>query len=238
MKILVVDDHVLVREGLRKVLGQLEPDVEIHEADTAEAAYEAAQAHPALDLIVLDLALPGTSGMQALSTLRRTHADIPVVVLSASSEISDMTAAIQAGAAGFIPKSSGAGVMLGAVRLVLSGGIYVPPELLVAQGILQNDLDTPPASLAALRAARRELDPRALGLTERQAQVLARVVQGKSNKVIGRELNLAEPTVKAHMTAALRALNVTSRTQAVIAVAQLGIRFDEGAAARDVDPGC
>jgi DNA-binding NarL/FixJ family response regulator len=223
LKVLVVDDHVLVREGLKEVLKQMRENVQIFEAQNAASALQAAAEHPDLDLILLDLALPDSSGFTALQSLRRGHRDIPVVVLSASTDPSDAVRCVKCGAAGFIPKSATAGVLLGALRLVLSGGVYLPPEVVLAQrggdtGVLTR--------LDASDKASTQVDARDLGLTDRQAQVLALLIKGKSNKEIGRELDLAEQTVKAHISGVLRALNVSTRAQAIVAVAQLGIKLD------------
>jgi DNA-binding NarL/FixJ family response regulator len=222
--ILVVDDHLLVREGLKSVLKQIDRHVEVFEAGTAAEAFEIAKITPDLDLILLDLGLPDLSGKRALSEFRRNHSDVPVVVLSASMDLADVMRCIQDGAAGFIPKSSTAGVTLGALRLVLGGGVYLPPDILLAHEALQNQREQPSAmDIDAAESPRPGVDVGGLGLSNRQAQVLALLVQGKSNKAIGRDLDLAEQTVKAHISAAMRALNVTSRTQAVIAVGQLGL---------------
>ena len=218
----MVDDHPLVREGLKQVLLQIDSDAAIFEAKDATEALQRAEAHPDLDLIFLDLALPSLSGFEVLATLRRTHSDIPVVVISASVDPTDVTRAIRGGAAGFIPKSYGPGVMLGAVRLIMSGGVYLPPDILLAEGMVQG-AGNRPAPPGAMQPAPPRLDIAELGLSNRQAQVLARLLQGQSNKAIARELDLAEQTVKAHVSAIFRVLNVTGRTQAVVAVAQLGI---------------
>lgn len=223
MKILVVDDHLLVREGLKSVLKQVDCRVEVLEAGNAAEALRLVGMNEDLDLILLDLGLPDCGGRHVLEEIRRDHGDIPVVVLSASTDIADVLCCIQDGAAGFIPKSSTAGATLGALRLVLSGGVYLPPDILLAQEGRRDHDERRPASrgLADAPGAAAE----SLGLTNRQAQVLALLVQGKSNKAIGRDLDLAEQTVKAHISAVMRALNVTSRTQAVIAVGQLGLNL-------------
>jgi DNA-binding NarL/FixJ family response regulator len=226
LKILVVDDHLLVREGLKEVLKQLDPGVQIFEAPNAAGAFHLAEAHADLDLILLDLALPDASGFNALQSFRRNHSGIPVVVLSASTEPSDAVRCVKGGAAGFIPKSSTAGVLLGAVRLVLSGGVYLPPEAVLAQRGYGEGSAKPLAHLDAAGTARTQIDAAAFGLTDRQSQVLALLIQGKSNKEIGRALDLAEQTVKTHISGVLRALNVTSRAQAIVAVAQLGIKLN------------
>jgi DNA-binding NarL/FixJ family response regulator len=225
LKILVVDDHLLVREGLKEVLKQVDSDVQIFESSNVAGAFRVAEAHGDLDLILLDLVLPDASGFTALQGLRRDHGDIPVVVLSASTEPSDAVRCIKGGAAGFIPKSSSAGVLLGAVRLVLSGGVYLPPEVLLAQ-CGYGEGEKPFAALDEAGTARTRIDAAAFGLTDRQAQVLALLIKGKSNKEIGRALDLAEQTVKTHISGVLRALNVTTRAQAIVAVAQLGIKLN------------
>jgi len=163
--------------------------------------------------------LPDRDGFLVLSELRERHPAISVVVLSAVQDPANVMKALDRGALGYIPKSAESEVMLNALRLVFSGGIYVPPEILAHEELLA--------------AARKQPDygqspsPAALGLTERQLEVLALVMQGKSNKMICRVLKLAEPTVKNHVTAILRVLKVSNRTEAVIAVSQLGWKLPE-----------
>ncbi|MGE5336744.1 MAG: response regulator transcription factor [Gemmatimonadota bacterium] len=214
MKILVVDDHPLVGEAMQHVLRRLDPDAEVLIATRCIAAFEIAAKTPELDLVLLDLNLPDQlSGIPALREWRRRLPAVPVVVISASEERTAVLAALDAGAAGFIPKSSPSDVMLPALELVLAGGKYVPPQAVCADS--QRD---------RTRARRRSVDTiESLGLTERQRDVLRLIAQGKPNKLICRELGLAERTVKAHVTAVFRALKVTSRTQAALAAARLGI---------------
>lgn len=221
MKLLVVDDHALVREGLRQVLRQLGGAVTVLEAASGSEALRLASDHPDLDVVLLDLHLPGADGFSILDALRARHPELPVIVLSGSGERSDMLGAIDRGAMGFIPKTAATKVMLGALRLVLSGGVYLPPEVLAGAG-LHGGLTEMPVAAVPSAAGKRPASPPDLGLTERQAQVLARMVEGKSNKVICRELGMAEGTVKIHVTAILRALKVSNRTQALIAASRLG----------------
>lgn len=217
MKVLVVDDHPLIREALRQVLRALAKDIELLEAGSAPEALAAADKSDGLDLILLDLTLPGRDGHEVLLELRERYPSFPVVVLSASDQSDVVMRALDAGAMGFIPKTSSNEVLIGALRLVLSGGVYLPPEVL---------RHSPAPMLASnSTAAAAGVGYRDLGLTERQAQVLALVVQGKPNKIICRELNLAEGTVKIHVTAILKALGVANRTQAVIAVGKLGLKL-------------
>jgi DNA-binding NarL/FixJ family response regulator len=175
--------------------------------------------NPDLELILLDLNLPDRSGFDVLAELRERYPAISVVMLSASNDRDDIATALDLGALGFIPKSAQREVMLGAFKLIFSGGIYVPPEIL---GRPQ------PARTAQPRSGR---PPSAaeLGLTERQMDVLALMMQGKSNKAICRALDLAEPTVKNHVTAILKALKVTNRTEAVIAAGTLGLALPRDA---------
>jgi len=217
LKVLVVDDHPLIREALRQVLRALAKNIELLEAGSATEALAAADKCDGLDLILLDLTLPGRDGYEVLRELRERYPAYPVVVLSASDQSEVVMRALDAGAMGFIPKTSSNEVLLGALRLVLSGGVYLPAEVLRHSPA--------PVLVSRSAAAAAGTGYRDLGLTERQAQVLALVVQGKPNKIICRELNLAEGTVKIHVTAILKALGVTNRTQAVIAVGRLGLKL-------------
>lgn len=217
MKILVVDDHPLIREAVRHVLAQLDEAVEVFDADSCAVATEQMLTHPDLDLVLLDLSLPGSSGLSALESLRERFPAVPVVVLSARDEPGVVVGALDAGAMGFIPKTSSNELMISALRLVFSGGVYVPPQA-IAGGAHDDTLVAEPA------APTPRVAPAEIGLTERQTEVLALMLQGMPNKVICRELNLAEGTVKIHVTAILKALGATNRTQAVIAASRLGLR--------------
>jgi DNA-binding NarL/FixJ family response regulator len=209
MKILVVDDHTLIREALRGVLQELKPEADVMDASSCREALELAQANAGeLDLILLDLSLPDGDGFDTLGELRDLYPAVAIVVLSASRDRDSVTKALDLGALGFIPKSASRAVMVSALQLVFAGGIYVPPE------ILQKAPMSSPVSAP--------MSPSELGLTERQIDVLALMMEGKSNKAVCRELDLAEATVKNHVTAILRALKVTNRTEAVIAVAEFG----------------
>jgi len=219
---MIVDDHPLIREAMRAVLQPLDRDIVLLEAANGLEALALADSSPDLHLILLDLALPGMDGFSALQGLREAHPAIPVVVLSASDQPAVVMQALDGGAMGFIPKTSTTQVLINALRLVLSGGVYLPPE------ILREHHATPePTARVAAEAARsgRPLLPRDIGLTERQAEVLSLLIQGKPNKLICRDLKLAEGTVKIHVTAILKALNVMNRTQAVIAVSKLGLKL-------------
>lgn len=222
MNILAVDDHPLIRDALRLVLKVLDPDLNLLTAANAQETLVAAATHPDLNLVLLDLSLPDANGFEVLHQLREQHPGIPVVVLSATDDAATVMRALDDGAMGFIPKTSSNDVLLGALRLVLAGGVYLPAE------VLRHSTATHPhanPTAAAAAAAPPEITCRDLGLTDRQAEVLALVVQGKPNKLICRNLNLAEGTVKIHISSILRALNVTNRTEAVVAVGKLGLKL-------------
>ena len=221
MKILVVDDHPLVLQALKGVLHQLDADVDVFDASSAETARALALAHVDADLMLLDLGLPGADGFTLLEELRNAYPTIPVVVLSGSESREDVTRALSLGAMGYIPKRYSNDVLIGALRLVLSGGLYVPPAVLPLAGGAAADRPAPkaPPTGGAIR-------PEDLGLTPRQSEVLALVLQGLPNKLICRRLNLAEPTVKVHMQAVLRALDAQNRVQAVIEASRRGLTID------------
>ena len=204
MKILIVDDHTLFRQGLCYVLNELEEQIGILEASGLEQAMQHVAANPDLDLVLLDLHMPGEDGFTALDTFAKRYPVMPVVILSASKQYGDIKRALDAGAMGYIPKDTTSTVMLNALRLILSGGIYVPPDMAQQFGLNQSDSNAPV-------------------LTPRQLQVLALLVQGYSNKVIASQLNLAEATVKMHVTSIMKSLGVSNRTQAAMAAEKLGL---------------
>ena len=216
MKILVVDDHVLIREALRGVLRELKGEtVVILESAGASEALRQMEQHADVELVLLDLNLPDRDGLDTLRELGTRWPTVPVVVLSAFHDREKVSQALELGAVGFIPKSARREVMCGAFNLIFAGGIYVPPEILALQA---------PSAGAAAGDPMPDLRTRALalGLTERQVEVLTLMMQGKSNKAICRTLGLAESTVKIHVSAILRTLNVSNRTEAVVAVRALG----------------
>ena len=214
MKILVVDDHALIREALRGVLRSLKSEATIVEAPNSRQAMQRIEENPEIELILLDLNLPDRDGFEVLAELRERYPAVSVVVLSASDEREHVARALDLGALGFIPKSSQREVMLSAFNLIFAGGIYVPPEILARPA-------PRPVPSAQLRKAVSAAD---LGLTDRQMDVLVLMMQGKSNKAICRVLDLAEPTVKNHVTAILKALKASNRTEAVIAAGALGVQ--------------
>ena len=223
MKILVIDDHVLIREALRGVLKELKRDAVLLDASTSSQAMQIIADHPDIGLILLDLNLPDRDGFEVLAELREHHPAITVVVLSALQDRSVVLKALDCGALGYIPKSAKREVMISALKLVFAGGIYIPPEILARETL----------SAPSPEPSAQKISPSDLGLTDRQLDVLALMMQGKNNKLICRTLNLAEPTVKNHVTAILRALKVSNRTEAVITANQLGWEFPASTNPRD-----
>lgn len=217
MKILVVDDHVLIRDAVRGVLKELTASAVVMDAGDGRQAMGLIESHTDLDLVLLDLGLPDRDGLNMLADLRQRRPEIAVVVLSAAKDRASVTRALELGAMGFIPKNAQREVMLRALQLVMSGNIYIPPEALARDNVL-------PGSRAKPRAGDPPRPPAVdIGLTDRQLDVLALMMKGKSNKMICRMLNLAEQTVKNHVTAVLKALNAANRTEAVITAAEMGL---------------
>ena len=179
-----------------------------------------------LDLALIDLNMPGADGQAHIDEIRRRHPAVPVIVLSGYEDPAIMRAALERGVLGFIPKAYSPEVMLSAVRLVLAGGVYVPPMMLTAlpPGIVAGVAPQPGADAArapGAPAASQTLEHLRNVLTERQVEVLQLLSQGKPNKLIGRSLGISEGTVKIHLAAIFRALNVRNRTEAVVAAQAL-----------------
>lgn len=207
MKILVVDDHALVREGLRQVLKGLEEHLDVLQAGTCQQAFALAQTHGDLDLVLLDYHLPDMNGLEALAIFGEQHPELPIVLLSGQANTLIMRQVLQAGAAGFVTKSAVSDELLHAVRCVLNGDIYLPQELGTA---------TSPAPLDGG-------DSKPL-LTQRQELVLRCLLDGLANRDIADQLHISEETVKTHVAAILRHFDVQNRTQAVVAAARIGYR--------------
>jgi DNA-binding NarL/FixJ family response regulator len=215
VNILLVDDHALFRSGLKFLLQQLDTGLVLDEAGNCAQALERAAARR-YDLVLLDLNMPGVSHLDALAALRDAVPDAPVVVLSGEADPNVVRAAIERGAMGFIPKSATPEVLIEALRLVLAHGVYLPLEVLTMSAPAQPPASAPAGSDGAAAQP---------GLTPRQLEVLRYVIQGKPNKVIARELNLSEGTVKTHLSSVLRAFGARNRTEAVFAAAKQGLRL-------------
>ncbi len=204
MKVLLVDDHALFREGLLLVLESLDIEIESFEAGSYESAEKMMLAHPDLELVLLDLGLPGISYLDALQAMRARLPDALIVILSGTEDHHVVEMALQNGARGYIPKSSSAKIMLNALQLVLAGDTYIPTQIL--------QKNTSPTSGSMSNPVNTETSHK---LTPRQYEVLQQLATGKSNKEIGNELNLTESTVRAHVAAILKTFNVANRTHAV-----------------------
>lgn len=202
-KILIIDDHPIVRDGLALVLGQVPGGAQVLEAEDGERGLALVAQHPDLDCVLTDLRMGGMAGLATLAHVKALRPGLPVVVISSSEDPVDVRRVMAAGAAGFVPKSAGRNTLLAALQLVLTGERYVPPLLLQALG---ND---PPASAQAL--------------TTRQQEVLALLCDGHANREIGLLLAMHEKTVKAHVGALFKVLGVVNRSQAVEAARSAGL---------------
>lgn len=197
MKILIVDDHALFRDGLSLLLSTLADDLVVIEAVDSVSAFEALSQHPDLDFVLLDLNIPGRDGFQVLETMSKESPTIPVAVLSASARREDVDRVMATSAVGYVHKNTSSKLLLGAVQLMLAGGLYTPPT----------DTLSGPTERGKSEAE----------LTDRQLEVLALLVGGDSNKLIAGKLGIAEATIKMHVTAIFKALEVKNRTQAALA---------------------
>lgn len=195
--------------GLRAVLRAIDEDAELLEAADGGEALRLAAQHPDLDLVLLDLEMPGVDGRTGLRRLRAAHPEIPVVIVSAAADGAQMRASLDAGASGYVPKGMPAAEMRAALQLVLAGGVYVP----------RGALGAPPDAAKSHEARRR----RVAGLTPRQRDVLLLVVRGLTNREICGVLAIAEGTVKAHVAAILDALGASNRTEAAMLARELGL---------------
>lgn len=209
MKLLIVDDHPVLREGLAALLRQTGPDTSIVLAESAPAALALLDRHPDLDIVVLDLMMPGMGGMAAITEFGRKRPDLPVIVLSSSEDPHEARRALMLGALGYVPKSAGQHTLIAAIELVMKGEVYIPPLILGESPKRPAHQTGGGAGLPAL--------------TERQIEVLRRLSAGQPNKTIAYELELSEKTVKAHITAIFKTLNVVNRTQAAAAGRDLGL---------------
>lgn len=219
MNVMLIDDHPLVLAALQSVVHEFDATAQVVTARTARQAREILDRGESFDLALLDLHLGDCNGFELLEMLRKAHPSLSVVVISASDSNDDVARAIYLGAMGFIPKRASNATLLEALRGVISGQIYVPPMSLRSSS---------PAGTTDLRAdPPRPIKSRGgmsgLGLTRRQGEVLALLMKGQSNKLIARALNLSVETVKDHVAAILRTFDVSTRTQAVLAVNQLGL---------------
>lgn len=210
MKILIVDDHPVLRQGFAALLRHAAEGTWVLQAGSVAEALALIVANDDIDVAVVDLMMPGVGGIHAIAEFGRTRQDLPIIVLSSSEDPKDVRQALAAGALGYVPKSASPNALLSAIKLVMNGDLYIPPLI----------LDTMSTGAAFQTMNRREVDD---VLTTRQIDVLRLVSQGLPNKMIATTLDLSEKTVKAHITAIFKALNVVNRTQAANAGRQSGL---------------
>lgn len=209
MHVLLVDDHEMFRQGMKFLLSDLNDDLEFTDAGNCEEALSAL-GDSDVDLALLDLNMPGSKGLTALRQIKQEYPGVPLAVLSGLDDPSLIRDAIDVGASGYVPKASSSEVLVAALRLILAGGVYLPQAALA--GVSHQ------AESFGGESSRPDL------LSDRQSDVLMRAIQGKPNKVIAREMDIAEGTVKTHLSAAFKALGVHNRTEAVFAAAKLGLK--------------
>lgn len=216
MNVLTVDDHSVFRAGLGPVLKRLDPDVNVMEAHDFDSALKSAEDHPDLDLILLDLMMPGMDAFEGLTAIRRLVPHVPLVVVSMLEDRNDVLRAVELGALGFIPKTAGLDEMYEALQQVLSGTIYLPPTILRRTSDNETSrpsVEPPPKAIEAWNS-----------LTKRQRDVVPLLARGMTNSAIADELGVSESTVRLHVSTILERLQLNNRTQ----VAVWADRFDRG----------
>lgn len=206
--LLIADDHPLFREALRGAISRAVPNARLREAHNVDALYAMVESEPDADLLMLDLNMPGVHGFSALVHLRAQFPQLPVLMVSAREEPAVMRRALDHGASGFVPKSADAETLARAVAQVLDGDRFIPEAAASAAGVSPGEHDV----AARLR-----------DLTPQQFRVLQMLGAGRLNKQIAYDLNVSEATIKAHVTAILRKLGVTNRTQAVLMAGKLAV---------------
>lgn len=229
MRILIVDDHPIMRSGVRACLQDFDPAIDIVEAANLHDAVKIAREPPPIDVALLDLVMPGSRGIEALLALRESVDPCPpVVVFSSNDDAATAVAALDAGAMGYIPKSSTPAVLQSALRLVLANGVYVPPTVLdlAAASRAASPADTTATADPSGPAARPLRKLAELGLTPRQQEVCALMVRGRAVKHIARDLNISPATVKVHLQPILRILGVENRTEAIVELHRLGFSLE------------
>ena len=222
MKILLVDDHSLITDALRVLLLDIDPNANVFTAGDAAGAERLIEQHPDADLMLLDLGIPGASGTSVLEALVAKAPDLKILVLSGVQDQRSVMRVLQLGAAGFVPKSMASETLVSAIKFVLSGGVYIPADLLddVTRGAAMLGLPERGRDMLGQPAQNR------VQLTERQEQVLQLLARGAPIKIICRELGLSEGTVKTHVTRLLQKLDLRDRAQAIVLAYQTGL-FDE-----------
>ena len=219
MKILIADDHELFLKGLEMILSDYSPKMELVKAKNYTEMFDIIKKQKDFNLILTDLAMPGAQWLEALNKIHETLPETPIIILSAVFDREIVQKTIDLGAAGYIPKTSSNAVILSAVNLVLSGGVYIPVELLKETAEDEFDMLKQVEKIPESQ----DVKDKVKILSQRQVEVLKLIAKGQSNKQIAYELGLTEGTVKLHVTAILKLLNVYNRTGAVVAATHLGL---------------
>jgi len=215
MKILIGDDHQLFRDGLRLQLQEFDANLDVHNAANFSETFSCLQQVDDMELALIDLGMPGMEWKEGLRSLAKDYPSLPVVVVSGEDDQDIILETLDLGVAGYIPKTSSGEVMINAIRLVLSGGVYLPREVLTnaRPSVFSNEGNDDIASSKGSSSS----------LTPRQQEVLALIADGNSNKQIASLLGLSDGTVKTHISSILRTLNVNNRTQAILTASRMGI---------------
>ena len=211
LRIVIADDHALVRGGLSLLIRTLHPETVIQECNDFEKVTRVLEGSEPIDLLLIDLLMPGMQSVESIQSICRKSPDLPVIVVSVKEEMQLIRQALRAGASGYIPKSSTPDVTLNAIRLVLSGGIYIPPDALELRNFAAEDGN----GRGQPKPAPVESAANGSPLTSRQVDVLDLIAEGKSNQEVASELGLTAGTVKMHLSRIYKVLNAKSRTDAL-----------------------
>ena len=214
MNILIADDHAMVRDGIQLLLESTFERAVIHGASDFDEAIAICKQQADLDIIVLDLAMPGTEPLESIRILHNCNPATAIIVLSATDDAKLVRQTFKVGAKGFVPKASSKDSLVDAINLVLAGGIYIPAQLTLHLGEPAR-----PNTVVTEDDAHRKVS----SLTRRQTEILALIAEGKTNQQISTILNITETTTRTHVTAILKALQVTNRTQAGLIAARAGL---------------
>ena len=205
LRIVIADDHALVRGGLALLIEMASPGAEVFQANNHAQVMAFLEQNESVDLLLLDLMMPGMQGETNIKTISQAWPEIPIVIVSVKEDTGSIRGSLAAGAMGYIPKTSSPDVTVSAIQLVLAGGVYVPPHVL-----FMGDRDSNVAS------ENESVTENNFGLTQRQVEVLEFIAVGKSNQAIAGELGLTTGTIKMHVSAIFKRLQVSSRTEAAM----------------------
>lgn len=224
IRLIIADDHALVRGGFASLINMLNKNAEILESNSFDKTLSILSQESSIDMVLLDLNMPGMNGMSGIREICSKWPDVPVVVVTVNDDSKSVHDALRAGAMGYIPKSSTPNVTMSAIRLVLSGGIYLPPIALHMDIALHMELPKDSGTQTVIDRAKIQntvLTSNEYKLTKRQIEILDLMTEGKQNKVIAENLGLTTGTIKMHISRIFKALNVKNRTEAVTKFSKL-----------------